>query len=98
MPIGEGVLFVDLDGSLVEQPSRQTATDLVGAGSLAREHRLRDVVAAVEAAATDDRVKAIALDLEGFLGGGQSAVGIARRGARLCAPRGQAGAGLCHRL
>ena len=73
-PIGEGVLVVDLDGSLVEQPARQSATDLVGAGSLAREHRLRDVVAAVDTAATDDRVKAIALDLEGFIGGGQSAI------------------------
>ena len=74
-PIGEGVLVVDLDGSLVEQPARQSASSLVGAGgSLAREHRLRDVVAAVDAAASDDRVKAIALDLESFMGGGQSAI------------------------
>ena len=73
-PIGEGVLVVDLDGSLVEQPARQSASSLVGADGLAREHRLRDVVAAVDAAARDDRVKAIALDLESFLGGGQSAI------------------------
>lgn len=73
-PIGEGVLVVDLDGSLVEQPQRQSASSLVGAGSLAREHALRDVVAAVDAAADDDRVKAIALDLESFMGGGQSAI------------------------
>ena len=73
-PIGEGVLVVDLDGSLVEQPARQSASSLVGAGSLAREHALRDVVAAVDAAAKDDRVKAIALDLESFMGGGQSAI------------------------
>ena len=73
-PIGDGVLLVDLDGSLVEQPSRQSASELVAGGSLTREHRLRDVVAAVDAAATDDRVKAIALDLEKFIGGGQSAV------------------------
>jgi protease-4 len=73
-PIGDGVLLVDLDGSLVEQPARQSASGLVAGGSLTREHRLRDVVAAVDAAATDDRVKAIALDLEKFVGGGQSAV------------------------
>ena len=73
-PIGEGVLVVDLDGSLVEQPARQSASSLVGAGSLAREHALRDVVSAVDAAADDDRVKAIALDLESFVGGGQSAI------------------------
>jgi len=73
-PIGDGVLLVDLDGSLVEQPARQSASGLVAGGSLTREHRLRDVVAAVDAAATDDRVKAIALDLEKFVGGGQSAI------------------------
>ena len=73
-PIGEGVLLVELDGSLVEQPARQSASALVAGGSLTREHRLRDVVAAVDAAASDDRVKAIALDLEKFVGGGQSAI------------------------
>jgi protease-4 len=72
-PIGEGVLLVALDGSLVEQPARRSASSLVG-GRVAREHRLRDVVAAVDAAASDDRVKAIALDLERFVGGGQSAI------------------------
>jgi protease-4 len=72
-PIGEGVLLVALDGSLVEQPARRSASSLVG-GRVAREHRLRDVVAAVDAAAGDDRVKAIALDLERFVGGGQSAI------------------------
>jgi protease-4 len=41
---------------------------------VAREHAVRDVVAAVDAAADDDRVKAIALDLESFVGGGQTAI------------------------
>ncbi|MCY7340028.1 MAG: signal peptide peptidase SppA [Sphingomonas bacterium] len=85
-PIGKGVLLVNLDGALVEQPSRPSATSLVGGGSGAmREHRLRDVVAAVDAAAKDDRVKAIALDLEKFVGGGQTAIatlGEALDGAR----------------
>jgi protease-4 len=72
-PIGDGVLLVELDGSLVEQPARRSASSLVG-GRAAHEHRLRDVVAAIDAAATDDRVKAIALDLERFVGGGQSAI------------------------
>ncbi|HXH00378.1 MAG TPA: signal peptide peptidase SppA [Sphingomicrobium sp.] len=72
-PIGEGVLLVDLDGALVEQPARASASSLVG-GSVMREHRLRDVVAALDNAKDDDRVKAVALDLEGFVGGGQSAI------------------------
>ncbi len=72
-PIGEGVLLVDLDGALVEQPARPSASGLVG-GSVMREHRLRDVVAALDTAKDDDRVKAVALDLDGFVGGGQSAI------------------------
>jgi protease IV len=88
-PIRDGVLLVDLDGSLVEQPARQSASSLVGGGSLAREHRLRDVVAAVDRAGKDERVKAIALDLEHFVGGGQSSIATlgaaidrARRGGK----------------
>ena len=74
-PIGEGVLLVDLDGALVEQPARPTASSLVGgATGVTRQHRLRDVVAAMDAAAKDDRVKAVALDLDRFVGGGQSAI------------------------
>ncbi|MDQ3245836.1 MAG: signal peptide peptidase SppA, partial [Pseudomonadota bacterium] len=57
-PIGEGVLLVDLDGTLVEQPSRPSASSLVGGGSVTKEHRLRDVVAALDAAREDDRIKA----------------------------------------
>ena len=74
-PLGEGVLLVELDGSLVEQPSRPEAAALLsGAGSRTREYRLSELVAAMDGAASDSRVKAVALDLDGFLGGGQSAV------------------------
>ena len=79
-PIGEGVLLVDLNGALVEQPTRPGASSVVG-GRAAREARLRDVVAAVDAAARDDKVKAVALDLDRFTGGGQTA--IATLGASL---------------
>lgn len=72
-PIGDGVLLVELDGSLVEQPARQSASSLVG-GRVAHQHSLRNVVAAMDAAAKDRRVKAVAFDLERFVGGGQSAI------------------------
>jgi protease-4 len=45
------------------------------------EYRLRDVVHVIEHAATNDRIKVIALDLDGFLGGGQ--VALERVGAAL---------------
>lgn len=74
-PIHDGVLVVDLKGTVVEQPSQAAFIDLLsGAGGM-REHRLRDLVAALDEARTDHRVKAVALDLDSFLGGGQTALG-----------------------
>ena len=73
-PMGEGVLALDLDGAVVEQPSRADVSEVVAGGSPAKEYRLRDLMAALENAKTDDRVKAIALDLDGFTGGGQTAL------------------------
>jgi protease IV len=73
--IGDGVLAMDLDGVLVEQASRPDAlAALAGAGGVTHEFELRDLVATLETAQDDDRVKAIALDLDGFLGGGQASL------------------------
>ncbi len=73
-PVGEGVLALDLDGAVVEQPSKPTFTDVAGGSRTPGEYRLRDVVAALRNARTDDRVKAVALDLGAFTGGGQVAM------------------------
>jgi protease-4 len=73
--IGDGVLVMDLDGVLVEQASRpDPVAAFVGASNVTREFELRDLIAALDAAKDDRRVKAIALDLDGFLGGGQPAI------------------------
>jgi protease IV len=73
--IGDGVLAMDLDGVLVEQASRpDPLATVAGARNVTREFELRDLVAALDAAKDDDRVKAVALDLDGFLGGGQPAI------------------------
>src|SRR5687767_13569949 len=73
--IGDGVLAMDLDGVLVEQASRPDPfATFAGGGGATREFELRDLVAALDAARKDDRVKAVALDLDGFLGGGQPAI------------------------
>jgi protease-4 len=72
-PVGNGVLALKLEGAVVEQPSRATFSDLAG-GTTPVDHRLRDLVAALDAARDDDRVKAVALDLEWFTGGGQVAM------------------------
>jgi protease-4 len=73
--IGDGVLAMDLDGVLVEQAERpDPIAVLAGAGNITREFELKDLIAALDTAKDDDRVKAIALDLDGFLGGGQPAL------------------------
>ena len=72
--VGEGVLDLDLNGSLVEQPAPPQWSEVAGSSRL-RQYRLRDLIAALDAAKNDDRVKAVALDLDGFTGGGQTAVG-----------------------
>src|SRR6185369_4983506 len=72
-PVREGVLDLALKGSVVEQPSRVEYSDVIG-GNRAREYRLRDLVAALDAAKDDSRVKAVALDIDGFAGGGQTGI------------------------
>ncbi|HEU0310692.1 MAG TPA: signal peptide peptidase SppA [Sphingomicrobium sp.] len=73
--IHDGVLAMDLDGVLVEQASRpDPLAALAGTSSITREFELRDLIAALDAAEDDSRVKAIAIDLDGFLGGGQPAI------------------------
>lgn len=72
-PIHNGVLDLDLSGAVVEQPSRPGLGSLAGRPTI-REYRLRDLIDALDAARTDDRVKVVALDLERFTGGGHSAM------------------------
>ena len=72
-PVRDGVLDLDLNGSVVEQPSRRNWSDVAG-GSVMQEYRLRDLVAALDKATDDSRVKAVALDLDGFTGGGETAI------------------------
>ena len=73
-PVGDGVLAFDLDGTVVEQPASPTFAEVAGGASRLNEYRLRDLLEALDEAREDDRVKAVALDLDGFLGGGQAAM------------------------
>lgn len=70
--VRDGALLIDLGGVIVEE---KTALDPIQA-LLARsapmaETRARDVVRALDGAASDDRVKAVVIDMTTFLGGGQ---------------------------
>lgn len=84
--VASGALLLDLDGSIVEQPSEiDTVALLSGSEPQNREYRLSDIVTALNAARTDAKVKAVVLNLDGFIGGGQ--VAIERVGKALDAVR-----------
>jgi protease-4 len=71
----EGALLLDLDGAIVEQASEQSPTQLLTGAGAASEHRARDIVHALNRAAADESIKAVAIDLDLMAGGGQTAVG-----------------------
>jgi protease-4 len=71
--VSDGVLMLDLAGGVVEQVPEQDPLALAGGSSGPGPVALRDVLAALEQAKSDDRVKAIALNLDGF-GAGQTVV------------------------
>jgi protease IV len=73
-PIKDGVLDLNLNGSIVEQPSKREWSEVASSSRL-QEYRLRDLVASLDKAKDDSRVKAVALDLDGFTGGGATALG-----------------------
>ena len=70
--VREGALLLTLDGALVEEKSAIDPLAALAAQALpSREFAARDLVRAIDAAATDKRIKAIALDMTLFTGGGQ---------------------------
>ena len=79
LPVSEGALVVDFDGVVTEQPSDVDPLAALSGGGQLKELRTRDIVHALETAATDKRVTSVVLDLDRFLGGGQ--VSLAEIGA-----------------
>src|SRR3954452_18418653 len=71
--VRDGVLDLQLNGSLVEQPARRNWSDVAGSPRI-DQYRLRDLVGALDKARDDSRVKAVALRLSGFTGGGADAI------------------------
>jgi protease-4 len=70
--VRKGALLLDLDGRVVEEVARPSPLDTVlSSAAPTHEYAACDLIRAIDAAAKDDRIKAIALDLSTFLGGGQ---------------------------
>ncbi len=70
--VRDGALLIDLAGVVVEEKSSlDPFAALLSREAPVEETRARDVVRALDAAATDDRIKTVVLDMTTFLGGGQ---------------------------
>lgn len=70
--VREGALLLELDGYVVEEASKVDLLEaLLAAEAPLAEYPARDLVRALDAAATDERIKAVVLDLSKFTGGGQ---------------------------
>lgn len=73
--VQDGALLLNLDGVVVEERSQVDPLALLTSGSQPiKEFRLRDVVRALEGAVDDEQVELVVLDLDRFLGGGQTAM------------------------
>ncbi len=70
--VREGALLLELNGTIVEEKSE---IDLIGAilagEAPAGEYDVQELVHAIDAAAKDERIKAVVLDLTRFVGAGQ---------------------------
>ncbi len=78
----DGALLLNLDGVISEQPAEVDVFAALTSTELpTQEIRARDIIRALDLAAKDDRVKAVVLDMERFLGGGQTT--LASIGERL---------------
>jgi protease IV len=80
--VRDGALYIELDGTVSEQPAAVDPVNaLISQRTPVREYRQRDIIRALDLAVTDDRVKAVVLDLDRFMGGGQTS--LAAIGERL---------------
>ncbi|VWX47068.1 signal peptide peptidase SppA [Novosphingobium sp. 9U] len=72
--VSEGALVIQLDGAVVEETADVTTSDLILAqttnAELPTDVRARDIQRALRAAAKDEKIKLVAIDLSRFTGGG----------------------------
>lgn len=70
--VREGALLIELDGFVVEERSEIDPFEaLLAREAPVAEYEAHELIRALDAAASDARIKAVALDLSRFLGGGQ---------------------------
>ncbi|KPF62922.1 signal peptide peptidase SppA [Porphyrobacter sp. AAP60] len=70
--VRDGALLIELSGVVVEEKSPIDPFSALLSGTVPiEEYQARDIIRALDAAASDNRIKAVVFDLTTFLGGGQ---------------------------
>ncbi len=70
--VRDGALYIDLSGYVVEERAAVDPLSALLSGQAPPiEHQARDLVRALDAAAGDERIKAVVIDMTAFAGGGQ---------------------------
>lgn len=70
--VRDGALLLELNGYVVEEKSAvDPLQSLISQQAPVNEYEVSELVRAIDAAVGDERIKAVALDLSSFLGGGQ---------------------------
>ncbi len=70
--VREGALYIDMSGFVVEERSAvDPLQTLLSGRAPPAELQARDLVRALDAAAGDERIKAVVMDMSAFVGGGQ---------------------------
>ena len=73
--VRDGALLLKLDGTISEQPAEiDPLTALTSSAAPVAQIRQRDIVRALRLAEKDKRIKAIVLDMDRFMGGGQASL------------------------
>lgn len=72
VPSGGGALDIDLSGTLVDEASDISPLAVLTGSPIIQQTEIRSLVRAIDVARTDKSIKAIALNLDGFMGGGQA--------------------------
>jgi protease IV len=73
--VRDGALLLKLDGVVSEQPAEvDPLTALTSTAVPVREIRQRDIVRSLRLAEKDKRIKAVVLDMDRFMGGGQASL------------------------
>lgn len=73
--VRDGALLLKLDGTISEQPAEiDPLTALTSTAAPVAQIRQRDIVRALRLAEKDKRIKAVVLDMDRFMGGGQASL------------------------